>query len=444
METIIWNRYLVMFFICVFAFQIVKAQQIQRNNAGTDSLDLEWVIQEVVEHHPLVKSADEAIKSADAQIGLAKSGYYPNIDFNANVTTIGPVPTLTLSDKGKFSFVPRNNLTGQFNVHQNIYDFGKTTQGIAMADEGKLIMQQSKDQVKQVLALQSIRIYYSLDFLQEAIKIKAEQLQTLNEHLDFVVKKKATGSATDYEVLSTKVKISGIESQLLDLKAAREVQLSALNALLGLPSEMPHKVKQSLSINLPVIEHDSMINHAFTYRNEMMIARQREQLASMKVEMEKTKNNPSLFFVANGGVKNGFVPEIKKIRPNYAVGLGVNIPIFDATREKYNVIKAQSAVETTVLETEVTRRDISGEVVESVTKIQTAAQKVTQAKLQLEQANEALSLAKASYQSGVITNLDMLDAATAVSESQLQLLKSQIDYVVNVYQLNASLGEKLY
>ena len=64
--------------------------------------------------------------------------------------------------------------------------------------------------------------------------------------------------------------------------------------------------------------------------------------------------------------------------------------------------------------------------------------------MQLEQANEALSLAKASYQSGVITNLDLLDAATAVSESQLLLLKSEIDYVVNIYNLNASLGEKLY
>ena len=109
-----------------------------------------------------------------------------------------------------------------------------------------------------------------------------------------------------------------------------------------------------MSIEFPVIENDSMISHAYANRNEMLIARKKEQLASMKVEIEKTKNNPSLFFIANGGVKNGFVPEINKIKPNYAVGLGVNIPIFDATREKYNVIKAQSAAETTVLETEVT------------------------------------------------------------------------------------------
>lgn len=437
-------KYLLILIVAVLITSTVTAQQSPPDEAAGDSLTLEWIIQEVVQHHPLVQSAEEALKGADAQIGLAKSGYYPNVDFSANFNTVGPVPSLTIPDMGTFSFMPRNNISGAFNVHQDIYDFGKTAQSVAIAGEGKSITEQSKEQVKQKLALRSIQVYYTLDFLQEAVKIKEEQLQTLNEHLDFVIKKKETGSATDYEILSTKVKISGIESQLLDLKASQEVQLSALNSLLGMPSETIHKVKQVLDAEMPVISGDSLINRAFAKRNEMLIAKKKEQLAAMKVDMEKTKNSPSLFFIANGGVKNGFIPDIKKIRPNYVVGLGVNIPVFDATREKYNVIKAQSDAETTVLETEITRRNISSEVVENETKIQTAAQKVNHAKLQLEQAEEALSLAKLSYQSGVITNLDLLDATTAASESRLLLLKSQIDYVVNIYMLNASLGEKLY
>ena len=91
METL-QNKYLLILIIAVFASLTVNAQQLKSNEAQVDSLDLEWIIQEVTQNHPLVKSADEALKSADAQIGLAKSGYYPNIDFNANVTTIGPVP----------------------------------------------------------------------------------------------------------------------------------------------------------------------------------------------------------------------------------------------------------------------------------------------------------------------------------------------------------------
>ena len=40
---------------------------------------------------------------------------------------------------------------------------------------------------------------------------------TLNEHLDYVEKMRATGSATEYQVLATKVKISTVESQKVDL-----------------------------------------------------------------------------------------------------------------------------------------------------------------------------------------------------------------------------------
>ena len=101
-------------------------------------------------------------------------------------------------------------------------------------------------------------------------------------------------------------------------------------------------------------------------------------------------------------------------------------------------------MKSTSFETEITKRKISGEVVENETNIGAAEKKISQAKMQLQQALDALSLAQVSYKSGVITNLDLLDAATAVSESRLVLLKSQIDYVLNVYRLKASLGEKLY
>ena len=438
------NKKIFITILSVIFSGIISAQNESQFSTDEDSLSLEWIIQEVIQHHPIVQSAQEALNKADAQIGLANSGYYPNVSFSANINTVGPVPSLSIPDLGSFSLTPRNNVSGAFSVEQNIYDFGKTAHSVELADESKKLTQQSMEQVKQNLALKAVQVYYSLDFLQEAIRIKDEQLKTLNEHLAFVSKRKETGSATDYEILSTQVKISGIESQKLDLQASLEIQLSALNSLLGQPAKVFHNVKQDMEVEKSSMTGNSMFSYAYQNRNEMIIAKEKEQLAAMRVEQVKTQNNPSLYFIANGGAKNGFVPDIKRIRANYAVGLGVSIPIFDGTREKYKVLEAQSAVETSTLETEITRRNISSEVVENETNLKTATKKINQAKLQLKQAEKALSLANVSYESGVITNLDLLDATTAVSESRLLLLKSQIDYVVNIYRLNASLGEKLY
>jgi outer membrane protein TolC len=44
----------------------------------------------------------------------------------------------------------------------------------------------------------------------------------------------------------------------------------------------------------------------------------------------------------------------------------------------------------------------------------------------------------------VITNLDLLDANTSVSESSLMLLKARIDYVTSIYKLKAALGQRIY
>ncbi len=438
------KKIIVFLLLNLIVSSVLFAQDNETNLQNGDSLSLEWIIQEVVSTHPMVKAAQEGLNKADAQIGLARSGYYPNVSFAANVNTVGPVPSLTIPDMGTFHFVPRNNYSGVFSVHQNIYDFGKTDRNVALADEGKKLTERSVEQVKQSLSIRAIQVYYTLEYLQEAIKIKEEQLRTLNEHLDFVLKRKETGSATDFEVLSTKVKISAIESQRLDLEVSREVQLSELNALLGLPAETPHVVQESIKVVQPSVQPDSMLDYAFRNRNEMLLAKEKEQLAGMKVEQVKLQNNPSLFFTANGGARNGYVPETKKIKANYVVGLGITIPIFDATRKKYNVLKASSDAESTSLDTEITRRKISSDVVESESRLRTANKKIAQAGLQLEQAEEALELAEVSYEAGVITNLDLLDANTAVSESRLLLLKSRIDYVVNVYRLSASLGEKLY
>jgi len=91
-----------------------------------------------------------------------------------------------------------------------------------------------------------------------------------------------------------------------------------------------------------------------------------------------------------------------------------------------------------------TSRNISLEVVTAQAEVDASNKKIEQYKLQLKQAQRALDLAEINYKAGAITNLDLLDATTSVSESQLLYLKSQIDYVASIYRLKAAIGDKLY
>jgi len=428
-----------------FAFLTAGLLSVELANCQTrDSLSLNTIISEVVQNHPMMKKAMEELSTSDAKIGLAQSNYLPTVDFTSSYSRIGPVPTITIPDMGTFSFTPHDNYAAAVNFNQTIYDFGKTAKSVSLEKEGKELNRQSVEQVKQKLSQVVIGNYYSLVYLQEAIKIKNEQLNTLNEHLQFVKKKQETGSATQYEILTTEVRISTIENQKTDLETARKVQLCQLNLLMGQPQSTSQQVKNDVVEPINNLQSDSLISKAMQNRDEMKLANEKAKLASLRYSLTGSQNNAVFNAFLSGGVRNGYTPYLYDPKANFVAGVGVRIPIFDGKRNKYNLIEAKSAIQVNDEETEIARRSIVNEVVEGEANVKAAHQKVTQGELQLKQATQAYSLAKVRFESGVITNLELLDGSTSLSESRLMLLKAKIDYTVNLYKLKSAIGDRLY
>jgi len=429
-----------------FLSSVLPGQGIINTNMKptSDSLSLRSVIEQVIANYPAVKVAEEAINYADSRIGLAKTGYNPVVDITASFANLAPVTKLTFPSLGTFQLYPANNYSASINLQQLVYDFGRTRQNIELENENKAIGEQTLEQVKQRLSLLTVNNFYTLLFLQAGIKIKDEQLTALNEHLQYVEKMMATGSATEYQVLSTKVRISTVESQRVDIVASLAAQQASLNSLLGNDQATKPVVKNELLVEPPVIPSDSILSYAFHNRDEVLINEKKTSLAELRYGMTKLLNKPLLSLQASGGAKNGYIPDLGKFTPNYIIGLGLKIPLFDGMKNKYNLSQAQSAITSLSYESDFTKRNISNEVYESEALMFAAMKKISQFELQLSQALKAYSLAETSFKSGVITNLDLLDANTSVSESSLLLLKARIDYAASVYKLKAALGQRIY
>jgi len=409
-----------------------------------DSLSLKDIIQQVIKTYPTIKDAEEGLKAADAKICLANAAYYPDLSIEGNYTRIGPVPQFSFPGFGDIQLAPYNNYSANVVLRQRIYDFGKTSDEVAFEHENKNLLTMSLEQSKQKLSLAAVGNYYALIYLQEAIRIKDEQLQTLNEHLHFVQKKEATGSATQYEILATKVKISGIESQKLDIEAAYKSQLSVLNSLLDEPENTVHYLAQENFSKNYNYSCDNIFLTALTNRDEIKIAKEKEKLAELHLDVINNQNVPTLDMFSTAGMKNGYEPNIFKNTYNFAVGVTVRIPLFDGTKNKNNVLLAGSVVKSSAFQTQTTEKAITNELVEAEANYSVANRKVAQFQIQLTQAEKAFALAEVSFKAGTITNLDLLDAATSLSEAKLYLLKANIDSSINMYKLKAAIGERLY
>jgi outer membrane protein len=168
------------------------------SSGDADSLTLKKIIERVVSTHPTVKDAEEAINNANARIGLARTGYYPVASVEAGYSYIEPVVKLSLPDVGSFQLYPSHNYSAAINFRQVIYDFGRTRKNIEFENMNKDIGEQALEQVKQKMSMLAVNNYYTLVFLQAAIRIKDEEISTLQEHLEQVETMAATGSATEY------------------------------------------------------------------------------------------------------------------------------------------------------------------------------------------------------------------------------------------------------
>ncbi|MBP1677441.1 MAG: outer rane efflux protein [Bacteroidetes bacterium] len=418
---------------------------LQAQSTSSDSLSLSNILDNVMNNYPSLLKVENDLTAADAKTELTKTAYLPDVLFSAGYSRIGPVNSFPFNGY-EVKLIPENQYNATLSVNQTIYDFGKTGANTTLDQNSREIVNLSAGQIKQKLSGAVMMNYYNICFLQEAIRIKNDQLKNLNEHLTFVQKKQETGSATRYDILTTKVRISTIENQKTDLLAALKVQMAQLNTFLGKPVNNTLTVKQAAFHDEFLPSVDSLLNTAYDNRYEMKIAKQKEAVSKSRLAAIKTQNNPTLNAFANGGFKNGYLNnQLADVgRMNFVVGVGLKVPLFDANRSKYLKIQANADLQGNQQETELARRSISNEVVECRANAESALKKVKQSELQLQQATEAYQLANVNYQAGVITNLDLLDSYTSLSESKLTLYKTRIDHTVSLLRLKVALGEEIY
>jgi outer membrane protein len=381
----------------------------------SDSLTFQNIIDVVIKNNPVLKQAEDKVAGSQWKEQLTKSTYLPNIYASANASRLYPIPAFDFSlpnpQTGEmvsthFQMLPDVSMDYALEINQMVYDFGKTKHNLGMQETFTEMGVLNVEQLKQKLVLTAAGYFFSLLYLQSAIVIKKDEVSTLNQHLEFIEKKQLTGSATQYEVLSTKVRISNQETQLADLQTSCDVLVSHLNSLMGI-AYTSFSAKNSMIYEKPTPDIDTLFDYALTHRYEMLLAVKNKSIAVWNYKVEQSKDNPSLSFFGRTGFKNGYLSEINVLKYNYIAGLNLKIPIFNGNRSYINKQIANLGIEDSRYEIENLQHEISDDIKENLASLELSAKKIEQFSVQIEQAAEAYNHAKTNYEAGVITNLDL-------------------------------------
>jgi outer membrane protein TolC len=418
-------------FIAIFMFLLVQTAFAQ------DSLTVEQAVQRVLQSHPALGQATANARAAEARYAQSQSAQYPDVSALAQYTRIGPIPSVLFGTEN-FMFAPDNNYDAHVGAQYTVYDFGKTNSSIDVAQSRVQTMRDAVELTRTGLALQTIRTFYSLVLLQKSLIVQNEQIDALNQHLTLTQKRVDAGTATNFDVLTTQVRVAASQNQKVEIENSIQKQTSFLRELLGLPAGKKIDVRGILSLNT-----DSLLQLANERRTELKLARDAEQSALLQQRLSGLGNAPSLKIGAAYGIKNGYEPNLDAWRGNWAAFAIAQISIFDGNRTKYQVEESQASLEAEQAHTNNVTKQIRAEVEQSIADVQAAETKVEISKVQLQHAHDAVTMARTRYEVGTITNLDLLDAETAESSAKLTDLQAMYQFVISNYQLQNAAGTLL-
>ena len=401
--------------------------------SGQDSLTVESVLDQVLKNNPSIQQSEFNLEASKARVGEAESSYLPSFDVDASYVRLGPVPTIGFGGL-VFKLYPENNYDGHVSGRYTLYDFGMRSAAVDLSQSMVRLSADGVDAVRENLRYQTTRLFYTILFLQESGRVQDEEIETLNEHLRIAQEKERTGSATSFDVLTTRVRVGEAQKQRTDIRNALEKQQATLRQLMGLPAGSPIDLSGTFDTDTSSASVDRLLDLAAVQRPDLRLARDQEAAAQMRVRSRAAADRPVLRLHAMYGVKNGYIPNLDVLRGNWNLGVQAQVPLLDGGRTSHQVEEAEWELRAAAERVREVSLKVRADIEQALSDFDAARVSTEISRLQTMQARDAYDLARRRYDAGSSTNLDVLDAATRLAQSRLGFLRAR-------YQLRLAVAE---
>ena len=406
-----------------------------------EPLTIEKTIHLVNEYNPSLKAAADDVSAADARITQSRSAYYPQISASAGYTYLDPVSEMSLFGSPMLKFMPNDNYEAKITAKATLFDFGKRGSTVDLAKTGKKTAEHSLDISRRELSFQAVQLFYGILFTREHIKVEQKEIAALNKALDFTTKRYKTGAATKFDVLSTEVRIAAAQSRMLDLNHELLRQELTLRRLTGIADNLPLNIQGSFAVTPADHENAELVNHALEERLEMKLANEHEKAAQQKRSFAMKDGLPVVSGSASYGVTNGLMPDINEIRENFVGSLHLEVPLFSGFKTSAERQEATALMHAAANRKFDTEQQVKSDIEETSHALKTAAEKITTTEAQVQQAKLAAEHARARYENGMATALDLLNTEASLSQAELARLQADFAYVISNYTLKRATGE---
>ena len=457
-------------FLCVGTFLLFLIN-LSAGAEETRGLTLQESIEIAKQSNLTIQTAEQNLKTAEAQVRAARAGLLPRITANGNYTYFKDIQKSVIQAEGGFGFPmlggemnemsppsadnesdlielefgAHHNLQGTLNLTQSIFAWGRYYYGYQAAKLNYQAVKQDVNAAYNQLRLDVSEAFYGALVAQEFVRVAEQSVRLVEKQLGIAETSLKAGAATDFDVLRAKVQLANAKSQLVRAENAAITARDTYKTVLNIPLsedvsvqgtlEIPEK-QQMRSLNL-----DTLIEQALKNRPEVHRTHFSEDAARKQVDVAKTRRLPDFGFFTNYQIsQNERLTQMNRI---WSLGFQINIPIFDGFATSAAIEQSESVLKQAQLGGIQLKTGVEFEVRNAYLNLLGAETRIEVQRESIAQAQESVRIANLQFQNGIITTVALTDTQLALTQAEVNRLQAYHDYVVGLARLEKAIGQLL-
>ena len=332
----------------------------------------------------------------------------------------------------------------QVGVTQPIYVGGRLIQTYKIAKATENIATLESDAKREATIYAVDEAYWRVVSVSKKKQL-AEQYYNLLCQLENDVKEAlAEGLVTQADLLKVTTKRGEAEVKKLQAENGLTLSNMALAQVCGLPLSTAFVLDES-GLTETVLPTDSLsAEAAVANRTEMRLMEEAQKIAKSNAMLMAAGLQPNImasagYIYSNPNVENGFSNNWDS-KGFFTAGVVVNVPIVHAD-DILRYKAAKHAANAVALKTEETRELLILQTTQANQKLIEAQQKIALARLTQNNAAEVLRMAQESYDAGIITASELMQAQTAWLAAATDLVDAEAEAKTTETQVRKYLGK---
>ncbi|OKH25778.1 TolC family protein [Chroogloeocystis siderophila] len=393
---------------------------------GTQPITLQQALELAQRNNRQLEVARLNLERSRASLREAQAALLPNASLNAGLSRSQSAQPNQGFPEQEVGASTAFNGTAQLSY--NIYTSGERSSRIRAAEEQIRLNELQLEQTAEQLRLDVSNDYYNLQAADELVRINQSAVTNAQASLRDAQALEQAGVGTRFDVLRSEVQLANATQELTNALSQQQNSRRQLAARLSLAQSVSLAAAEPVQIaglwNLPL--EDSIVL-AFRNRAELQQQLAQRNISEAQRRIALSQLGPRVGVSINYNVLDVF-DDGSGLADGYSLGANVSLNLYDggAARARARQEEANIAIaETNFADT---RNQVRFEVEEAYNTLQSNLANIQTASVALEQAREALRLARLRFQAGVGTQTEVIDAENDLTNAEGNRVTAILDY----------------